>query len=196
VHPSNDLNAVEPVCSDEVEPPPLMRPGAGMTQEVDFTEVRQIFGCQKNEDIPVKVSDAKAEGNGGAGRSPKRVRAHTELGSESFQIRSVMQGDLRALGASQIVRFALWNQTAPGDAHPVLRALSGYSTAQAEYFFDGDKERTEWMWDMSWRARLRRVHIPLGSALRPFSESCAIGLGAEACASLLLNVGLVGDGAH
>jgi hypothetical protein len=196
VHPSNDPSAVLPVCSDESEPPPLLRPGAGMTQEVDFTEVRQVFKCQKMEDIPVKVSDAKPEGDGGDERAPKKVKDHTELGSESFQIRSVMQGDLQALGVSQIVRFALWNQTPPDDAHPILRALGGYSTAQAEYFFDGKDARTEWMWEMRWRARLRRFHVPLDSGFGSFSFACGTGLGVESCASLLVNLGLAGDGAH
>lgn len=195
VHPSNDPNAIEPVCSDEVEPPSQSRP-ATLTQEVDFTEVKQIFGCKKNEDVVVKVSDAQAEGAGSKDRLPKRIPAHTKLGSEPFQIRSVVRGDLEALGASQIVRFALWNQAYPDDVHPILRALDGYSSAQSEYFFDGEGDQGAWMWDMSWRARLRRFRVPLDSGLVSFSGACALGLGAEDCGKLLVNLALVGDGAH
>src|SRR5262249_27239736 len=144
VHPDGDPNAVEPVCSDEVAPPPQLRP-VTLTRNVDFTEVRQIFGCKKNEDVVVKVSGGETESEGREDRLPKRVRRNTKLGSDTFQIRSVVKGDLEALGASQIVRFALWNQAFSDEAHPVVRGLQGYSSAQSEYFFDGDGDREAWM---------------------------------------------------
>ncbi len=198
VRTTRDVDDVEPVCSDEAPPPVSIRSASanGETVDVDFTEIRHVLGCQKWEDVPVKVSDDKAGGDGGPSRSPKRIRDKTDLGSESFQIRSVTQGDLDAQGARSIVGLALWSQTAPDEPFPNLRALAGYGTAQAEYFFDGTGKSTEWMWEMNWRARLRRFRVPQQSASETFLRKCSAALGANECASLTEKLEDTGPGSH
>ena len=36
--------------------------------------------------------------------------------------------------------------------------------AQSEFFFNDSTGRDRWMWEMRWRARLRRIHLPEGSS--------------------------------
>ncbi len=40
-----------------------------------------------------------------------------------------------------------------------LRALHNVAIAQAEYYYDDEEDREEWMWNVKWRARMRRFSV-------------------------------------
>jgi hypothetical protein len=66
------------------------------------------------------------------------------------------------------MKVAAWHRCEGEDCSGIANvaiALSRFSAAQAEYFYDhdGSEARTEWMWNMKWRARLVR--------LRPFDDT-------------------------
>lgn len=201
VRKSNDVSEVQPVCSREVAPPPpgaRNRPSVGQLDTVSITEVMHILGCQKVEQITVQVSNGKSAGadsdsssssdsgssSGSNSKSPKRVIDGATLGDENFQIRALIQADSNSLVADQLVRLTLWNQQEPkDDTLGVLRSLGGYSVAQAEYFYDGTEGAGEWMWNMKWRARLRRFRLPDGGALTAIQAACGTALG-SACGVL------------
>jgi hypothetical protein len=114
------------------------------------------------------------------------------LGDENFQIRALIQADSNSLMADQLVRLTLWNQPEPkDDTLDVLRSLGGYSVAQAEYFYDGTEGAGEWMWNMKWRARLRRFRLPDEGALTAIQAACGTALG-SAC-GVLNTFGRMGD---
>jgi len=189
VRTSNDVTEVQPVCSKEVPPPAPStrnRPEVGHIETVPITEVMHILGCQKTETITVQVSNGKTAGSDSSSdsgsssnsKSPKRVTDGATLGDENFQIRALIQGDSDTLAADRLVQLTIWNQEEPAsDNLHVLQALSGYSVAQAEYFYDGSAARGEWMWNMKWRARLRRFRMPEGEAFTAIQTAWRTALG-------------------
>ena len=198
VRKNNDVTELQPVCSKEVPPStpaPRSMPNVGHIETVPITEVTHILSCVKTETVTVQVSNGKAagsdsdtssgSGSGSNSKSPKRVMDGATLGDENFQIRALIQADSNTLAADQLVRLTLWNQEEPSDGTlHVLHALGGYSVAQAEYFYDGTEGGpSEWMWNMYWRARLRRFRLPGGKALTAIQGVCATHLG-SACAVL------------
>lgn len=209
VRKTDDVADVQAVCSKEIAPPTPSgrnRPEVGHIETVPITEVMHILGCQKTETIAVQVSNGKTAGSdsdsssgSGSGsssnsnsKSPKRVANGATLGDENFQIRALLQADSSNLAADQVIRLTLWSQDEPNTKNlHVLQALAGYSVAQAEYFYDGTDGQGESMWNMKWRARLRRFRLPGGEALTAILGSCGTTLG-SAC-DVLNTLSRMGD---
>jgi hypothetical protein len=172
VRTSDDVADVQPVCSNEQSP---TKSGSylGETTSVAFGEVRHIFGCQKHEDKTVNLDVSGGQGGTEAkeSRSPKRVLAGVALGGEPFQIRAIVQNDASALQAGNFLRLALWGRKAPDDTLANVRELGTFAVAEAEYFYDGAEGADAWMWNMSWRARLRRFRLPNDSA-KALRDAC------------------------
>jgi hypothetical protein len=155
----------------------------GTTKSVSFIEVPQILGCKRHETKEIKIDNGQTAGGSGNDKSPKRVENAAKLGDENFQIRAVMHGNLPTSLPDKMMHLALWNQAAPENPLSVLRDLGNYSVAQAEYFYDAPDPRSEWMWNMNWRARLRRFRLPTGSASDALATACD-GLGGT-CGALI-----------
>jgi hypothetical protein len=49
----------------------------------------------------------------------------------------------------------------------LVSALRRFSVAQAEYFFEGRVDRSEWMWNMNWRGRFKRFRLTENSRNQP-----------------------------
>jgi hypothetical protein len=173
--PGDDPTHPVPVCSTEQAPEvpadpselEYLRSGANpSTVTVEYQQVPRIFGCVKKQAVPTKVAEGKqASDVDGNDKSPKRVKGVATLGSEAFQVRSVVFGNLEQREAARIVRLSLWKRHEPDNPLGRLEQFGGFATAQAEYFFasaGSAANRDEWMWMMNWRARLKRVAIPRG----------------------------------
>ncbi|MEM1414894.1 MAG: hypothetical protein AAGH15_08335 [Myxococcota bacterium] len=98
-------------------------------------------------------------------RPPQRVRPGVELGDEPFQFRAFVQGTAPFDRQTERVEtIATWGRGDDGglgsSAISALEAASTLGVAQAEYYYDDDEPRDEWMWGMKWRARLRRFRTP------------------------------------
>lgn len=162
VRTSNDVNEVLPVCSNES----LLTPGIPSWNRTEphyirVTEVRHILGCQREEKVPVDLSGVQpAKESGSNDKAPKRMAQNVTRWAEDFQIRAFLHADFGADSADRIVKLSLWNRAAPREPNALFRELGKFSVAQAEYFYDGAEEQPEWMWNMKWRARLRRFRMP------------------------------------
>jgi hypothetical protein len=104
------------------------------------------------------------------------------LGDNDFQLRSfAFAGSLPSEGDAG-VRLAAWGDNTDGGFQATVlnagREIARISIAQAEFYWDQDEDwrisnferslgkgRIEWMWDMAWRGRLRRVGF--GNATEP-----------------------------
>jgi len=169
-----DVSEVLPVCSNEVPPSAPPARDASRTRTVSFVEVPQILGCKRHETKQITTSNGQTAGGSGSDKSPKRVEDAAKLGDENFQIRAIMHASLPTSLPEKVMRLALWNQQAPGNPLPLLlQGLGNYSVAQSEYFYDAPDPRTEWMWNMNWRARLRRFRLPTDSAGSAISAACS-----------------------
>lgn len=100
-------------------------------------------------------------------KNPFRFQEGLLLGTSDLQIRSLVLGrDPRGVGAAGnadgAVRLTRWNRrsgTTSDNFLNVARLWGRFSVAQAEYYYEGSEERSEWMWNMKWTARLRRFRL-------------------------------------
>jgi hypothetical protein len=84
-----------------------------------------------------------------------------ELGDDRFQLRAVMWGEPPFDRAEARVAVATWGDRDAGVSYASLEELGRLSFAQAEFYYhDDDVDRKEWLWNMRWRARLRRFRLP------------------------------------
>ena len=192
VHASDDSRDVIPLCSNDRVPSSLLGgdPDLGEVRTVRFTEVIHVLGCMKKEVIKAEVEMerpdysvensgdsalASEEGADGSGDSQEKVSQRilpdVKLGGEEFQIRVLVQGDLDAPAAAQIVRLSLYNRPEKKKLLSGLRGYGNFATAQAEYFYDGSDGRDAWMWNMKWRGRLVRFR-PEAAAIDGLLNQC------------------------
>jgi hypothetical protein len=162
-------NPSSAVCSrTEPELPRNAPDGDEMTVRVH--EVSEVFGC--TEEIVVKHqvgADNVSSGaqSGGEKRVPQDLADDAELGEEVFQVRAVVLGDLPSDSEEKVVEVASWGSKPSGLESAELgplsaaRQLGRMAVAQAEYYYavknPKSPERGDFMWNMRWQARLRRV---------------------------------------
>jgi hypothetical protein len=157
VHPHDDLAETLPACTTEKAPilPPEGRVRGTLAPQ-DFLEVTQILGCQKYESKDIPITAGEQAGEQSSDKSPKKLEENVVMGDENFQLRSLMWAPSND-SARSIVELALWKTGKPDEPLELLQPLRGLAVAQAEYFYDGSDEN--WLWSMSWRARLRRFRL-------------------------------------
>jgi hypothetical protein len=176
VRTSQDVDDVTPVCSSEQVPETLQLPRENeLSRRIDFVEVTQILGCTKQE---TKHVDFNLNSNGhvdtpvgpdeSEDKSPKRLESNAALGDESFQVRSLTVGQLPTGLADHIVNLPLSNRGQTANPLTTLEPAGKIAFAQAEYYYGGSECRDEWMWNMKWRARLRRFRLPDNDQLLQF----------------------------
>ena len=135
---------------------------------------------------------------------PDREGAPGELmlGDTDFQMRTIAFGDEPPSLGRQGVRIAAWGEDEANGVADAANTVARLSIAQAEFYWDQDEDwhdnefehslnrgRIEWMWDMAWRARLRRVSFTNGGAA---SDSCGSTPGAD-CSRMTSFFGKVGS---
>jgi hypothetical protein len=116
---------------------------------------------------------------------PFKLESGVYLGGSDFQVRAVVVGEVPEL-AEGVLAMARWGQEQPDDdASKALTALGRVAFGQAEYFFDwselggdlddqtDDGDRTEWLWNMGWRARLRPFRMRHGAADAPRDDEAS-----------------------
>jgi hypothetical protein len=123
--------------------------------------------CRKDTKKNIKKNmQSKNSGSGGSGstnnKTSKKVFWAAKNGNGYFQIWSIVVGDQQfPQQADKGVSIANWNK---GDVTPKNMTWGKVAFAQAEFYYDqsGDWEdmKEDAMWNMRWRARLRRVRTP------------------------------------
>jgi hypothetical protein len=171
VHPSGDLSEVNPVCVEDYQDqlPSTLGLQVGSRHRVSYEAVTQIFGCTQTKvsRVPLGPNTAGPTGDNSSGREPFRVINDVDLGTEDFQLRALAIADGLNPVPAKVIQLAAWNRCEADDCTgiaTVAATLSRFSAAQAEYYYnhDGSEARSEWMWNMKWRARLVRLR-PFGS---------------------------------
>lgn len=112
------------------------------------------------KDLKQKESNTLNNSNSGSGgKTPKKVIDAAKNGNKYFQIITYAWGDtkLASMGRTQ-VKIAAWGKKV-GRPPKIWGKIQ---FAQAEYYYDDegdwDKLKEDAMWNMKWRARLRRYH--------------------------------------
>ncbi|HTJ84029.1 MAG TPA: hypothetical protein VL400_20055, partial [Polyangiaceae bacterium] len=104
----------------------------------------------------------------GDGMTSKKIAEGSENGDGSFQVYSFVRGKSDYKRADKGVEIASWD----GDqaTNGVFASLTSVGFAEGEFYYDQVRpDRLAWedyeddaMWNMRWRARLRRVRMPSG----------------------------------
>ena len=151
-------------------------------------------------DVDKCIEDSKKEldKQGGTGptmgsdeKTPKKVAEGSQNGDGSFQVWSFVKGWDKFKRPDKGVEIADWNGSKVSDG--ALGALAEYGFAQAEFYYDQvEPDALAWedyqedaMWNLRWRARLRRVRLPnagmlgnlLGSGLPDWIPGLPAGVG-------------------
>ncbi|MDH5491499.1 MAG: hypothetical protein OEY14_06055 [Myxococcales bacterium] len=169
---------------------------SGIAQSVPI--VYEIYGCAKkvNQEIPIDVSNPPDTSDW---KPPKQVSEGLYMGDDDFQLRGIAFGDAAPVLGDRGVAIASWGRSdgTPAGFTSALRTMSRLSIAQAEFYWNQDeahdgglgKGRIEWMWDMAWRARLRRVNF---TSTEGMDSACSGAGGGGDCGSGGLS-GLLSD---
>ena len=161
--------------------------GSGSTFRESATEVTAILRCgyeaetARVETPPMNINEevGGGEGQGGQNMNPFKLEDGVYLGGSDFQLRSVVyDGDVPS-GAEKAIALAQWGRsTDQGDGEVLgsasaeaMAAMGRIAVGQAEYYFDwtgidddlddqtDDGDRTEWLWNLGWRARMRPFRV-------------------------------------
>lgn len=160
-----DFDLDNPVCETEVDVPAVddFRFGDSDLIEEPVREITDVLSCTQDTVLKLEISgetlDADAKKN-----TPREMCNCAALGEEMFQIRSIVKGDATALASnsSKAILVATQGRSVDQGAAAAVGAFAGgFAVAQAEYYFAGDAEKPAlWLWEMSWKARLRRFRLP------------------------------------
>jgi hypothetical protein len=142
--------------------------------------------CDEEDPATGSVTAPEGSSSGDSDeKAPKKVKEDCNLGDECFQVRALMIGTPAYERTMKGVQIANWGrENSAGETYTTLAALGGGSFAQAEFYWDkegedGQEMRPEWMWEMNWRARLRRFRLPTETLM---GEACSGG--GEFCGAL------------
>lgn len=119
--------------------------------------------CMKDTKKDLAKSESQtlngSNGGGSSGKTPKKVIDAAKNGNKYFQVMSFVWSDMKLanMGRKQ-VKIAAW-----GGGGPALPKVWGkVQLATAEFYYDASGDwssmKEDSMWNMRWRARLRRYH--------------------------------------
>ncbi len=156
-----------PVC--EIGEPPSERAREGETRTVDFVQALQVLGCVEKVTTRREL-DAEGQGElaptdgSGDEMAPQLMEEDLQLGANDFQMRAAVIGALPASSVEQIVSTIHREAPNANAGWRSARQLGRVSVAQAEYFYDVENpaspDPASWLWNMRWKARLRRFRWP------------------------------------
>jgi hypothetical protein len=163
------------------------------SKQKDFDMDKCMEEGKKDVQKELKKLGSKTGGSSSidsSGKTSKRVYDDAQNGDGYFQIWSIVVGDDEwPKKAEKGVQIAAWSK---GSSMPQI-PWGKVGFAQAEFYYDApgawDDMKEDAMWNMRWRARLRRVHVPEGTVANILSGLNGI-LGGKLASSI---TGVLGD---
>ncbi len=152
------------VCKQEVDAPTPFEFGGAESITVVRKEMSDILMCESSKEVKSELAGDKMDKELKK-ETPEEMCNCAALGEELFQIRAVVFGSARSYtsDADRSILVATMGKEAPSSAIETAAALAGrFAAAQAEYYFDHKDPRQptlrgEWLWNMHWKARMRRL---------------------------------------
>jgi hypothetical protein len=180
-------------CNSDGTPKSLPERSPGESDAAYAEKVRRAHAFCRGETTEDPMEglggDSSSSGGGRRNIAPLRVKGDCKLGAECMQVRSIVIGKPDYERTLQGVQVANWGRASTsGQIYSQLAELGRGSVAQAEFYWhsirgpDGADRERDWMWEMNWRARLRRFRIPAGSLL---GSVCGEGGGGGFCGALI-----------
>jgi hypothetical protein len=161
--PSNYKAAAKQICDSQQQAIDEANKKNGKKKKISNDYDKCIEDETKNQKALEEKSMSGAEGGGG--KTPKKVVEGAKNGNQFFQINVFAWGDMKLTKMSQRkVSQVAWGKL-------VVKPPPYWGKIQmsnAEYYYDGsgdwDKLKEDALWNMRWRARLRRYHQEISPA--------------------------------
>lgn len=169
------------VCASKVETPTL-KSFEGLNPkviEIQVLEVVDVLRCVVKKTIESELNGTALTQKEKKGMLPQEMCSCAELGEESFQVRSIVIGsqDKYTKNSDQKILVATKGRHATQSKLAELSEYAGrVAAAQAEYYYnDANTPRGEWLWNMKWRARMRRLAFKREPFQCKVKDNCNIG---------------------
>ncbi len=179
-----------PTWPSSILPPGQLPIGRDRAVHQDTDIIRRLFACHEERSQTLETDGERGLPSDTSDMAPSRMSRErgVELGEDRFQIRMVVIGRPPGAHMERGVALGNWGRGLTSDTSGVLgmfRRLGQFSVAQGEFYYPSERldDREEWMWNMRWRARMRRFRPPVGD---DGSSTCgsAPGGGAGVCSGL------------
>jgi hypothetical protein len=180
-------------------PPTQLPIGRENAVAEEWTMIRRLFACHESRSESAPIDGDSGQPSDTRNMTPQRMRARDadgepiELGEEHFQVRMIVLGNAPGDHMERGVELANRGRDVGDEdaAISFIRELGEYSVAQAEFFYPSTdlEDREEWLWNMRWRARMRRFVVPFGD---DGSSSCRGMAGSGASGTCGETAGIVG----
>jgi len=132
----------------------------------------ELKKCEKDANGKLAGTGSSSFGSSG-GKTSKMVFSAAKNGNDYFQVYGFVLGDNEAMhkNAQKRVEMPAWGK-AQIQANPLADTMEKVAFAEAEFYFDQvpgvrhtkgqswDDYKDEALWNMRWRARLRRFRLP------------------------------------
>ncbi|HEX7478384.1 MAG TPA: Tad domain-containing protein [Polyangiales bacterium] len=160
--------APTPVCTELLDSVTQSDRGIPVSRTDTVREVLRIFHCDKHVKHKQAVegfggNSVASDGSQSSSYAPQGAKDGAEMGDDNFQARVVVLGKPQSSFAENVLRVASWGQPPAQGTWSAAEQLARYQVAQAEFYYDdpdASNGHVEWLWHMSWRARLRRFRMP------------------------------------
>ena len=178
-HPYDPTDSHD-LCAQEPDGPPIT-PGLPLERTlpigrdaavgVRYTIRPHIYACHDSREVSMTAGGERDIPTDRNAMSPQRIRERDsrgrpiELGDDNFQVRFVVFGRALSDRGSNGVEVGNWGRdVARSSTLGSIRTVGRLNVAQAEFYYPSTNlaDRRDWMWNMRWRARLRRFHEPVG----------------------------------
>jgi hypothetical protein len=173
VEPAGDAALIGPLPNDpdaaivQIERVLRENPNPSRRVTLKWTQVHHILQCL--EPVPNSTPDLVQGADGSCDSRPQWVMpAGIQLGDEPFQQWGAVMGERS--GAWSPDRYTRGVEVANsfrsggniGGIDSITGMASHLSFAQAEFYYEGPNadDRKQWLWNMGWTARMRRVRLP------------------------------------
>jgi hypothetical protein len=167
----------EPLCETDFKEPDVdfFKITNRTTFDIDILEVVDVLRCTVEREIKTELKGEPMDDTLKEKMKPQEMCSCAALGEETFQVRSIVLGDPKeyTADADKTILVATQGQEVAQSSVGRLVSLGGrVAAAQAEFYYDGTEVKAEWLWNMKWKARMRRLTMNRKGYECPVRDTC------------------------
>ncbi len=124
------------------------------------TKKQSVDGFKNNRVADTGGEDAQQDSK--TEHSPQAPEDGVQLEDDNFQARVVVLGGAASGLPAKVLAATSWGRDTTSSTAAAMRELGRIQVAEAELYFDDPQApdiSAEWLWNLSWRARLRHFHL-------------------------------------
>lgn len=169
----------EALCETKFREPTVafMKATHQVSYSQQILEVVDVLRCTVEREIKAELKGERMKPKLKKEMKPQEMCSCAALGEKSFQVRSIVLGDPKeyTADADKKILVATQGKEAAQSRAGELMAYGGRgAAAQAEFYYDdGDTSPQEWLWNLKWKARMRRLTFGRKAYQCPVHDTCS-----------------------